>query len=300
MQQNQAITEQPSLSHAQYHCQDLEIFQAHNVAPQELTVGSLPNHLIVIHTTPQPVEVMERADSLRFQGLAQAGSININSAGSMASCQWSEAISFIRLDVSPKLIAQVAEQTGTNSCSSYEIINTTHTHDAKILQISQWLLDEQNNGGAGGKLYLDSLLNVLSVHLLRNYTTQFREARSPSSLTHQQIARAINYMHSHLDQDLSLEVLAQTVNLSPSHLRRLFKQATGMAPHQYLIHLRVNRAKELLLTRSFSINEVAVEVGFADQSHLHRHFKRIFGVTPKAILSHQSLYILDFFKKSGI
>jgi AraC family transcriptional regulator len=52
----------------------------------------------------------------------------------------------------------------------------------------------------------------------------------------------------------------------------------------YLIDLRVNRAKELLLTGSFSVNQVAAEVGFADQSHLHCHFKRIFGITPKAVL----------------
>ncbi len=285
MRQNQAVGEPPSSSHLQSNCQALEIVQAHNVAPQELMVESLPSHLIVIHTTPQPVEVIERADSLRFRGLAQAGSININSAGSMSSCQWSEAISFIRLDVPPKLIEQVAEQADTDSRSSHELINTAHTSDAKILQISQWLLDEQNNRGAGGKLYVDSLLNVLMVHLLRTYTTQSREVRSSNRLTQQQVARAIDYMHSHLDQEISLEVLAQTVNISPSHLRRLFKQATGMAPHQYLTSLRVNRAKELLLTRSFSVNEVAAEVGFADQSHLHRHFKRVFGVTPKAILA---------------
>ena len=285
MQQKQTIGKQPSSSNARSNWQDLEIFQAHNVAPQELVVESLPSHLIVIHTTPQPVEVIERTDSLRFTGLAQAGSINICSAGSMAFCRWSEEISFIRLDVPPKLIEQVAEQADTHGRSSRELINTAHTHDVKILQISQWLLDEQNNGGACGNLYVDSLLNLLAVHLLRSYSAQFREARSPNCLTQQQIARAINYMHTHLDQDISLEVLAQTVNVSPSHLRRLFKQATGMAPHQYLIHLRVNRAKELLLTRGFSINEVAAEVGFADQSHLHRHFKRIFGVTPKAVLA---------------
>jgi AraC family transcriptional regulator len=284
MQQNQASDDRPAVSRTQSDWQDLEIFQVHNVAPQELVVESLLSHLIVIHTTPQPVEVVEQADSLRFKGLAQTGSINIHSAGSMASCQWSEAISFIRLDISPKLIEQVA-QADTDSRIAHELINTAHTYDAKILQISQWLLDEQNNGGAGGQLYIDSLLNVLTVHLLRTYTTQYREARSPQSLTQQQVARAIDYLHSHLDQDISLEVLAQTVNISPSHLRRLFKQATGMAPHQYLIHLRVNRAKKLLLTRSFSINEVAAEVGFADQSHLHRHFKRIFGVTPKTILA---------------
>ncbi|MBV9388953.1 MAG: helix-turn-helix transcriptional regulator [Chroococcidiopsidaceae cyanobacterium CP_BM_ER_R8_30] len=284
MRQNQPIGEQASSSHAQLNWQELEIFQAHNVAPQELVVESLPKHLIVIHTTLQPVEVIERADSLRYKGLAQAGSMNINSAGSMSACQWSEAISFIRLDVPPKLIEQVA-QADTDSRSCCELINTAHTHDAKILQISQWLLDEQNNGGAGGQLYVDSLLNLLTVHLLRTYTTQFWEARSPNRLTQQQVTRAIDYMHSHLDQDISLEVLAQIVNISPSHLRRLFKQATGMAPHQYLLNLRVHRAKELLLTRGFSVNEVAAEVGFADQSHLHRHFKRLFGVTPKTILS---------------
>lgn len=284
MRQNQADDKQ-SPSYAQFNGQELKIFQAHNVAPQELVVESLPSHLIVIHTTPKPIKVIERADSLRFKGLAQAGSININSAGSMASCQWSEEISFIRLDVPPKLLEQVAEQADTNFGSSRELINTAHTHDVKILQISQWLLDEQNNGSAGGNLYIDSLLNLLAVHLLRTYTTEFREARSPNRLTQQQVARAIDYMHTHLNQNISLEVLSQTVNVSPSHLRRLFKQATGMAPHQYLIHLRVNRAKELLLTRDFSVNEVAAEVGFADQSHLHRHFKRLFGVTPKTILA---------------
>lgn len=281
----QAIGEQPSFSHSRSNWQELEIFQAHNVTPQELVVESLPSHLIVIHTTPQPVQVIERADSLRFKGLAQAGSININSAGSMASCRWDEPISFIRLDLPSTAVEKVAAQVGTHSRSSRELINTAHTHDVKIIQIAQWLLDEQNNGGAGGNLYVDSLINLLAVHLLRTYSIQFREARSPSYLTQQQIARAIDYMQAHIDRDISLDVLAQTVNVSSSHLRRLFKQATGMAPHQYLIHLRVNRAKELLLTRGFSVDEVAAEVGFADRSHLHRHFKRVFGVTPKAMLA---------------
>jgi len=286
MRQKQTNGENSSFSQAPSSWQDFKILQAHNVAPQELVVEALLDHLIVIHTTPQPVEVEERADSLRFKGLARAGSINIHSAGSMAFCRWTEAISFMRLDVSSQLIEHVAAQVDTHARNSQELINIAHTDDAKILQISQWLLDEQNNGGAGGQLYVDSLLNLLAVHLLRNYTTQFHEARSPHRLTSPQIARVIDYMHSHFDQDISLEVLAQTVNISPSHLRRLFKQATGMAPHQYLISLRVNRAKDLLLTRSFSVDQVAAEVGFADQSHLHRYFKRTFGITPKkAILA---------------
>ena len=170
----------------------------------------------------------------------------------MASCQWSEAISYTSLNIPPALIEQTVAQTDNSTCRSQELIETWHTHDAKILQISQWLLDESHNGGVGGQLYVDSLLNLLAVHLLRTYTSEFRERRSPQRLTQQQIARAIDYMHANLGRDVSLDVLAQNVNVSPSHLRRLFKQATGMAPHQYLTRLRVNRAKELLLTGSFN------------------------------------------------
>lgn len=280
-----SIDEQLSARSTQFDGQGLEVSQSYDVAPQELVVESLPSHLIVIHTTPQQVEVVERADSSQFRTFAKPGDVNIVSAGSMTSCQWSEAISFIQLNIAPKLIEQAAIQINQRSPNFYELSNTWHARDPKILQISQWLLAEYSNSGVGSQLYVDSLLNVLAVHLLRTYTSQFRELPSPKRLTQQQIARAIDYMHAHLEQDISLDELAKTVNISPSHLRRLFKQATGMAPHQYLIDLRVNRAKELLLTGSFSVNEVAAEVGFADQSHLHRHFKRIFGVTPKAVIT---------------
>lgn len=180
---------------------------------------------------------------------------------------------------------QVAAQTDYAFSTTLELVATFHAHDAKLLQISQWLLEEMQIQNAGGQLYLDSLVNLLSVHLLRTYTEQRQAPRLPQQLTQQQIQQALDYLHANLAQDISLDQLAQSVNLSPSHLRRLFKQATGLAPHQYLLQLRVNRAKELLLTRSFSVGEVAAEVGFADQSHLHRHFKRIFGVTPKAVIA---------------
>jgi AraC family transcriptional regulator len=74
------------------------------------------------------------------------------------------------------------------------------------------------------------------------------------------------------------------VNTDPSHLTRLFKKATGLTPHRYLIMIRVDRARRLLLSTDESIAEVAAHVGFADQSHLNRHFKRIVGITPGAFV----------------
>ena len=69
--------------------------------------------------------------------------------------------------------------------------------------------------------------------------------------------------------------------MSPHYFSQLFKESTGITPHQYVIRCRIDRAKDLLKQGKLSIAEIAKEVGFVDQSHLHRHFKRLVGVTPK-------------------
>jgi AraC family transcriptional regulator len=97
------------------------------------------------------------------------------------------------------------------------------------------------------------------------------------------VAQALQFIHAHYTTDLSLSEIARAVNLSPFHIARVFKQSLGVSPHQYLIQLRVNSARSLLAAGSGerSLAEVASAVGFADQSHLTRHFKRIVGMTPR-------------------
>ena len=76
--------------------------------------------------------------------------------------------------------------------------------------------------------------------------------------------------------------MAAISRLSPNYFVWLFKRATGLPPHQYVIARRVERVKQLLQTRSdLSLAEVAAEVGFSDQSQFSHHFKRLLGVTPR-------------------
>lgn len=87
------------------------------------------------------------------------------------------------------------------------------------------------------------------------------------------------YLHDNYAADVSLTDLARLVGLSPYHLTRLFRRHVGMPPHAYQVHVRIDRAKRLLL-RGLPVTTVAHEAGFFDLSHLTRHFKRHVGVPP--------------------
>jgi AraC-like DNA-binding protein len=93
------------------------------------------------------------------------------------------------------------------------------------------------------------------------------------------VRRALDYMRSNLACDLSISELATCAGLSPFHFVRCFRKATGLPPHACLIQLRLDQAR-LLLGEGKSPAEVALAVGFYDQSHLIKHFKRTYGITP--------------------
>ncbi|KAM3113119.1 AraC family transcriptional regulator [Phormidesmis sp. 146-33] len=102
-------------------------------------------------------------------------------------------------------------------------------------------------------------------------------------LTHTQLQQVLDYIQTHLDRDLSLVELAETLNFSPTYFANAFKQAINISPHQYVIQQRVERAKLMLSKTDLAIVDIALQVGFSSQSHLTQQFKRITGMTPKQV-----------------
>ncbi|AFC31133.1 AraC family transcriptional regulator [Paenibacillus mucilaginosus] len=276
----------PLLSSDSLGWEHISLSKWQGVPPQEAFESSLSRHLIVIHTTPGPVHVHERGDGLNEEGVARPGNINVFSAGEMSYCRWEEELSFLRLELDPAFVQEIAGHSEfVASGGRIELNHKLRTSDPKLFHLSQWLLDELQSEGAGGKLYTDSLVRLLTVHLLQNYTSTPRKQRAlPRKMSAQQVSRAIEYMHAHIERDISLEELAAVAHMSQSHLSRLFKQATGLSPHQYFIAIRVEKAKSLIQSRSLTLAEIASTLGFTDQSHFHRHFKRITGLSPREFL----------------
>jgi AraC-like DNA-binding protein len=118
-------------------------------------------------------------------------------------------------------------------------------------------------------------------HLLANLTShlRWRTLLNPDPRLPLVAQRARDYLHSHLHQDIGLDDLAQVTGVDRFRLSRAFKAAFGMAPHAYLIQLRLTRARHLLARGELPAN-VAAALGFADQSHLGRWFQRAYRMTP--------------------
>jgi len=101
---------------------------------------------------------------------------------------------------------------------------------------------------------------------------------------HRAVSLAKELLQAQLAAPPSLEALAAAVNLSPFHFARVFRRATGMPPHTWLMQQRIARARTLLQSGCLPL-EVAMQLGFADQSHLSRQFKQVYGVGPGAYRS---------------
>jgi AraC-like DNA-binding protein len=95
------------------------------------------------------------------------------------------------------------------------------------------------------------------------------------------VRRARAFLHDALADKINLDELAEHAALDKFHLVRTFRAEVGVPPYEYLTHLRVARARQLL-ERGVLVAEAAQTVGFYDESQLHRHFRRIVGVTPGA------------------
>ncbi|WP_423605272.1 helix-turn-helix domain-containing protein [Sphingomonas sp. MS122] len=107
-----------------------------------------------------------------------------------------------------------------------------------------------------------------------------RAAKLPGAEAPRAVRRARDYIEAHLDRNPSLAELAELAGLSPFHLNRSFRCAFGLPPHAYQNHRRIERAK-LLLAAGHPGDEVAHDLGFADQSHFIRQFKKQLGLTPQ-------------------
>jgi AraC family transcriptional regulator len=240
-----------------------------------------PFHVIGLHLGV-PTPVLHRRQTNEKIYLFQFGDVFFAPSGAPIQYAHPDPIDTLYIYLSPNFVDGVGESIGL-ARQQFELQEDLGTHDPVIARIGNEALSELMEPGLGGQLYIDALKTQLAVHLIRRYTGSIPPAlaKSPSP-PRRDLRAAVDYIHTHLNQHLTLHEIAAVEYLTPFHFSRLFKQLYGVSPHQYVIRKRVEKAAELLRNPRLSISDVALEAGFTDHSHLTRHFKRLMGKSPRA------------------
>jgi AraC family transcriptional regulator len=262
----------------------VEQYQSQPHQSLEGSFAALSVHWLNFYLT-KPFHLVQKHDDRFHESIIQNGDLVFVPAGQPTywrSQSDRTPISKLSVCLQPELVTQIAESSDLNP-DRIELIDCFSRSDLHLRQIAVMLLAEIQSGGIMGELYVESLTQVFVIHLLRHYSSLQPKIANRYDLPARRLENAIDYIQAHLDSDLSMAQIAGSVNSSPTYFASLFKQATGISLHQYVIKQRVERAKLLIETTDLPIFNIAAQVGFASSSHLTYHCKRLTGMTPKQI-----------------
>lgn len=144
-----------------------------------------------------------------------------------------------------------------------------------------WFMEEYRNKQAGSWFILDGIVTQLTITLLRQVQHSCSYIAEKKVLSAKpNIERTIEYLHENYRSHYSLQDVARIANLSPYHFLRLFKNQTGKTPYAYLSDIKIEKAKELLRSKKYTVTEVCFLCGFNNVSHFAALFKRKVGCSP--------------------
>ncbi|NEZ54429.1 helix-turn-helix transcriptional regulator [Adonisia turfae] len=250
--------------------------------PQEVTLN---NHTIGINLGPSH-KIEQTIDGRYLTATIFPGCVGIFPYQLPMWSRWDRDIKHLYIHLEPTLLSRHSQELFDDD--NVELIpSLTANTDLLIQHLSIAMKNEiaHSRHKNGTRVYVQSMADALSVHLLQNYSTRTKPIKPYSGgLSPQNLKLVKDYINDNLSHELCLDGLAKVTRLSRYHFSRAFKQSMGITPHQYIIQQRVERAKQLLLQNQMTIADIALACGFTHQSHLNRHFKGLTGVTPKNFL----------------
>jgi AraC family transcriptional regulator len=207
------------------------------------------------------------------------GSLAICPAGADYSADGhgsAEAIEAIIVAIDPGQFALAAAE---GSAFEAGLIERFSSRDQALFDLARSLAVECADGYPNGALFWNGMASTFIDGLLVRHTSKFK-VLPRGRLDKQVLDRLRDYIVAHLDEHIEASALAEIDGRSPFHFTRVFARSVGMTPYRYVVHLRLQRALELMRERRHGLAEIAAATGFADQSHLSRWVRRVHGVSP--------------------
>lgn len=212
------------------------------------------------------------------------GEIWINPPHTPFTHEISEPCHFIILALDEDVVMGIIKQLGYSNVKLLEFINNYNVNDDVLKNLIELIYKETLNNGINGIKYVEALVRALSIHYIKNYSNlndlYKNENNSNKTLDNNAIKEIDSFIDNQITTPLSIDELSKLVNISKFHFLREFKKLVGITPYQYVLQKRLNKGKEYLINSKKTIVEIAIQVGFSDQSHFSRTFKAHTGMTP--------------------
>jgi AraC family transcriptional regulator len=262
----------------------------HNACPYEKAPSTSAHHLIALFKDhiSQGESAIVPGHFVPFSFFP--GAMNLYSQGPIPACRSFNDMTMIVCALDPKFMYEVGKELEKPSITDFR--RTTNLRDHSLEGLVMLLSAETQFGGSSGKLYRDHLAHALALRFLW-LVEGTRDANPLQHKTwpHRVLQRVLDKMEAEMTSDLDLNTLAAESGYSKSHFLRIFQTSVGCAPHQWLMRLRVERAKKMLREGSDSIVDIADACGFSSHAHLSRTFRQIAGVAPSKYRRTRDLFI---------
>jgi AraC-like DNA-binding protein len=179
--------------------------------------------------------------------------------------------------VKPELFRRITEE--MDFTGELRFLNPINPYSFDLLHTVK-MFDMETARADGSRLMMECLEIQIATLLLRELKTNIKKISLQVPDNNAYIRLAKEYLQTFLSSDISIDDICSEIHVSPFHFIRIFKEKTGMSPHQYLLNARIEKAQELLSKGRYSVSETAVLCGFVGISHFSSTFKQITGSSP--------------------
>jgi AraC family transcriptional regulator len=255
----------------------------HRLPPDELRPHYVTGHGISISTSTQPIPFGWRGRQGWKDRTINPGGSHLLTHGELNTPRWLQPFDGLSLVLAPQFVADVVRE--HLPPNAIEFVSQRSVDDPILSEYGRAFHRELLTASPLGAIYVDTLTIGLVLHLLAAYGVARPKVPAPrSKLTSFQLRTVVEFIDSHLDEDVSVLTLASRAHVSPFHFARLFRHTVGLPPHQFVLRLRLRRAIALGKSGYHSFARIAAECGFHDQAHLAHAFRNVLGTTPSAYL----------------
>jgi AraC family transcriptional regulator len=206
---------------------------------------------------------------------ATTGSLAICPAGIDAAANTRQSVDAIIVAIDPGRFALAAAE---DSALEARLMDRLSGYDRGLFDLARVLAVQSAEDYPNGALFWNEAAGRFIEGLVARHTSG-RESRTRGVLGETVLDRLREYVMAHLDQPIEVAAMAKLAGRSPFNFTRVFSRSVGVSPHRYVIHLRLQRAIDMVRDGRTGLAEIAACTGFADQSHLSRWVRRVYGAS---------------------